>query len=222
VTGRLISLRDVTDRKRGEESLRASEARFRALFEHAPDAYFLTDREARFVDANRAAERLTGYRREELLGRSFQDLHLLAPGDLERVGALLGRDAAARPSGPAEFALTRADGTRLVIEITTSLLGLADRALVLGIARDLTARRRTEDALRESEERYRNLVENVEELICTHDMDGRLLTVNRALVTTMGHERPEDLVGRSLEEFLAPDVRHHFPGYLAALRRDGA
>ena len=68
---------------------------------------------------------------------------------------------------------------------------------------------------------YRDLVENVEELICTHDLAGNLLTVNESLVRQMGYERPEDLVGRNLSEALAPDVRHQFGSYLHTITEEG-
>ena len=62
---------DITDRKQAEESLKESEDRFRQLFEYAPDAYYLSDLEANFIDGNKAAEDLTGYKRKELIGNNF-------------------------------------------------------------------------------------------------------------------------------------------------------
>jgi PAS domain S-box-containing protein len=221
VTGRLISLRDVTDRRRAEDALRQSEAHFRALFEQAPEAYYLTDIQGRFLEVNGAAETLTGCRRADLMGKSILAIDLLAVEDRPRAETLHARSTAGEPTGPDELTLLKPDGMRIHVEISTSPFRLGDQVLVLGIARDVTARRQAERALRESEERYRNLVENIEELICTHDLSGRVLTVNRSLIQNMGYERPEDFVGRSLAEFLAPPVCDRFREYLTAIARDG-
>ena len=63
--------------------------------------------------------------------------------------------------------------------------------------------REAEEALKESEDRYRDLVENSEDLICTHDLEGRFLSVNRALVRRLGYERAEEFLGRTLSNLLA-------------------
>ena len=82
---------DITDFKRAESALRVSEERFRILFEAAPDAYYLSDLKGVFVDGNRAAERLIGYRREELVGQSYLKASLLSATQILKAARLLGR-----------------------------------------------------------------------------------------------------------------------------------
>ena len=221
VSGWLVSLRDATDRRRAEEALRQSEAHFRALFEESPDACYLIGLDGRFVDANRAAESLIGQRRTALLGRTFVEAGLLDAADAARAAGRIARAAADQPTGVEEFAVRRPDGTSVNVEVSSSRVRLGGQVLVVGVARDVTERRRAERALRESEERYRTLVESIEELICVHDLDGRIVNVNRAGITKMGYERAEDLVGRRLVDFLAPQVRAEFAAYIAAVVRDG-
>ncbi len=213
--------RDVTERKRAEEALRESEARFKTLFESAPDTYYLNDLKGTFLDGNRASEVLTGYRREELIGENFLSINLLPLEDIRRTAKLLERSIRGEATGPDELTLNRKDGSQVPIEIRTYPVRIKDQTVVLGIARDISERKRAEEALRKSEARYRDLVENVEELICTHDLAGNLLTVNESLVHQMGYERAEDLVGRNLSEALAPDVRHQFGSYLHTITEEG-
>ena len=121
----------------------------RTLFEHAPDAYFLCDARGVFLDGNRAAEVMVGFPREELIGKSFLDVTALLPVDgRPKALALLARAAARRPVGPDELVLRRKDGTRFTAEISSQPVEVDGRMVILGIARDVTARSRVESLVR--------------------------------------------------------------------------
>ena len=146
----LSSLRErVRELEELNRQLRNSEERFRILFEHAPDGYYLSDLKGVFVDGNAAAESIIGYARSELIGKSFLTLGLLSPGGVLRAAALLTRSMLGRSTGPDEFILTRKDGGEVSVEITTHPITIDKRRLVLGIARDISDRRRVEQELRE-------------------------------------------------------------------------
>ncbi len=81
-------------------------------------------------------------------------------------------------------------------------------------------RARAEVDLRLSEDRYRDLVEHSQDLICTHGLDGRILSVNTPPARALGYE-PDEMLNMNLRDILAPKVRHEFDGYIAAIRRDG-
>ncbi len=129
--------------------LRGSEERFRILFEYAPDAYYLSSPTGTFVDGNAAAERITGYKREELIGKSFLALKLLSSKGLATAASLLVQNALGRSTGPDEFTLTRSDGSPVPVEIRTHPVRIGNRHLILGIARDVSTRKRAEHELRE-------------------------------------------------------------------------
>jgi PAS domain S-box-containing protein len=152
-------IRDVTERRRAEAELRDSEERFRVLFEYAPDAYFLSDLQGTFVDANRVTEQLLGCRRQELVGKSLFQTRLLPARELPRVAAILARSALGQATGPDEFELNIENGTKTIVEISTFPVKLKGASVVLGIARDVSSRKQAEDALRASERRYRELFE---------------------------------------------------------------
>jgi PAS domain S-box-containing protein len=144
----LESFVDISDRVRAEEELRSSEERLKILFEYAPDGYYLSDLKGTFIDGNRAAEAIVGYGREELIGTNFLKLKLLLPRQIPKAAALLARNLLGQPTGPDEFTLNRKDGTQVPVEISTFPIKIDGQSLVLGIARDITERKRAEEALR--------------------------------------------------------------------------
>jgi len=152
--------------RRAEEALRESEERLRILFEYAPDGVYLNDLKGTFIDGNRVAQELTGYERSELIGQSF--LKLLSARQIPKAAALLARNALGRPTGPDEFVLRRKDGTRVPVEIRTYPVKIKGETLVLGIARDITERRRFD------EERERLIVDLREALASVRTLRGML------------------------------------------------
>jgi PAS domain S-box-containing protein len=180
-----------SERKQAEKTLRESEEQLKILFEFAPDAYYLNDLRGNFVDGNKAAEEITGYKREELIGKSFLKLHLLPRSQIPRTIALLARNALGQATGPDEFTLNRKDGSQLPMEIKTFPVKLKGKTLVLGIARDTTERKRMEEALKESEERYRSLVNNVKLGILRSTPPGRILEANPATEEITGYSKQE-------------------------------
>ena len=135
----------------------AKEERLRVLFEYAPDWHYLHDLEGVLLDGNRATEELTGYRKEELVGKSLLRLKLLSAEQMPKAAALLARNALGLPAGPDEFVLNRKDGTRVNVEIRTFPVKIAGESLVLGVARDITERKRAEEQLLIDHEDLRRL-----------------------------------------------------------------
>ncbi len=113
--------------------------------------------------------------------------------------------------------------------LATALAGLILTALLSAVVSFIVRRRANLEtlvlartaALKESEENYRDLVENINDLICTHDLEGNILSANRASLKTLGYER-EEIIGQNIRAFLAPALRPEFDEYLTAIARDGA
>jgi len=122
-----------------------------------------------------------------------------------------------------EFRILRPDGAvRWIVTIARGIYDATNQPVqMLGAAMDISNGKQAEEKLRESEDRYRDLVEHSEDLICTHDLDGRILSVNPWAAKILGYKQAE-LVNMNLRDVLAPVVRHEFDGYLAAVRAQGA
>ena len=196
-------LHDITERKRAEEILRDSERRLKILFESAPDAYYLNDMEGRFVDGNRAAEAITGYERKELIGKSLLELGLISAEQMPKAAVLLDHNQHGQPTGPDEFVLKRKDGSLVNVEVNTSPATINGQRLALGSVRNLTERRRAEEAIRESESRYRLLAENLSDVIWTMDTNLRYTYMSPSVTSLRGYS-VEEAIALSMEETTTP------------------
>ncbi|MFC1504450.1 EAL domain-containing protein [Spirochaetota bacterium] len=120
---------------------------YQKIFEYAPDPYYLNTLSGTFIDGNRAAEKAVGYKRDALIGQSFLKLKLLLPQDIGRAAKMLGKNALGKSTGPDEFTLIRKDGSHVILEISTYPLRYKKKSIVLGIARDITNRKESEEEL---------------------------------------------------------------------------
>ena len=194
------ALREIEDRARrqeAEKSLRRSEQRWRFLFEHAPDPYFMHDLQGTIVDGNKAAEELVGYRREELIGRSFLQLDLLVGDGRARAAEHLARNRRGEPGGPEEFTLRRKDRKQVTVEIRTFPVELQGQVLVLAIGRDLTPRWEAERAEAEARGLRKAILDNIPDPAYLKDAQGRFLACNEPLLRFFG--RPmQEVVGKTV------------------------
>ncbi|HEU4766643.1 MAG TPA: PAS domain S-box protein [Pyrinomonadaceae bacterium] len=220
--GKLISVLslvlDVTVARRIEEALRKSETQYRLLFESNPQPMWVYDLTTlRFLAVNDTAVDHYGYTREEFLGMTIMDIR-----SNEEAHKLCEYIAAGNPEldHAGEWQHRKKDGSVITVEITSNRVNFAGRAAEFVLANDVTERKKAEDALRISEDRYRDLVDNSHELICTHDLSGRVLSVNPWAARALGYPR-ESLIGINIRDGLLPEYRAHFDDYLRTVKTEG-
>jgi PAS domain S-box-containing protein len=195
----LAFTREITARKRAEAELRASEARYRLLFEMESDAILLVDVETlRIVDANRAAVAMYGYIREELLGLTAADLSMQPD-----VTATTIRSPAGSGRVPLRYHRKK-DGTVFPVEIANNTLELAGRPTILAAIRDVTERQRAEEARNQLEAQLRQ-AQKMEAI--GHLSGGIAHDFNNILTSVMGYvalaaERPSVQGDAKLEHYL--------------------
>ncbi len=199
-------LRDITDRRRAEQALRESEERYRLLFENNPQPMWVFDNETlAFLAVNEAACRHYGYTRAEFLAMTIRDIR-----PSEDIPALLQRVA----SESDEFQKAgvwrhrKKDGTEIAVEISSHPLLFAGRAAQLILATDVTERIRAEEALRQSEQKYRDIFDFATVGIYQSRRDGSLITANGPLAEILGYDNPEDLLRLNMDEiYVSPAER---------------
>ncbi|MCX6020207.1 MAG: PAS domain S-box protein, partial [Chloroflexi bacterium] len=214
VTGVVALFSDITRERILMRNLAASEARLRTLYEAIDCGVLVRDRAGVIVDANEATERIFGIRRGDMIGHLSEELW----GSL--LSDEMGHEVSARFTGYREVlrsglpvrnvrsAVTRPDGELRWLQLNVAPL-FDDRGQVIQAVSsitDVTSLKQTEDALRESEERYRELFENANDIVYTHDLLGNFTSVNRAGVSVTGYTG-EQLTRMNITDVLAPEFR---------------
>ena len=205
----VVNSRDVTGRKGAEAALKRSEALNRAVVDTAPDAILTMTPDGIVRSFNRGAQEMFGYAAGEVVGRPlrtlmperFREAHergfrrYLETGEARVVG-----------KGPVGLAGLRKDGEEFPMELSLGEVGEGEDRLFTGIVRDITERKAAEEALKESEERFRGAFEDASVGVALVGLDNRYLRVNRAFCEMLGYTEGE-LVGRNSFEITHPDDR---------------
>jgi len=208
-------------KKQAEEELKDSEERLKILFDYAPDAYYINDLKGKFIDGNKAAERVIGYKREELIGKSFLELKLLSLADISKAVKLLAKNLIRLPTGPDEFVLNRKDNSKITVEISTYPVKIKEKTLVLGIARDITEYKEAGKALAESEERYHIVFENTGTATMIIEEDRTISMVNTQGEKLSGYSKEEIENKMKWTDFIVPEDLERMKKYHIARRKAG-
>lgn len=202
----LVTAQDITERKRTEEALRESEGRFRPVWEHATDGMRLTDSQGTVVAVNEAYCRMVGKPRAEVEGYPMSAVY--APADQDRIlQKHLERFASREVPTNLEKQMTLWDGRKLWLEVSNCFIETeSSRPLLLGIFRDITERKRAEEARRKSEKQYQALVDDLDAIVWEADAS----TLQFSFVS----RRAELILGYPVEQWLTePDfwINHILP-----------
>jgi len=209
---------DITERKKAEQTLRESEAKMRSIFRAAPVGIGLVSNRI-ILDANEQLCRITGYSRDEMLGKSARILYP-TDEDYEFVGREKYRQIAERGTGTVETRLKRKDGHIIHIVLSSTALDPADlSAGVTFTVLDVTESKQAEEALRQSEEKYRQLVETMAEGLGVTDANYIFTYVNATLSEMLGRSSDE-MIGHHILEFVHPDSKEAMSEQIE-LRRKG-
>jgi PAS domain S-box-containing protein len=177
------------------------------LFESAPDGIFVADRDGRYTRVNAAGCRLLGYSREEIIGRSITDF--VSSDELARQAALR-QHLTAGGTDISEWQLRRKDGTYVPTELNSNVL---PDGQLRAVVRDVTNRRDAESALRESEARFRGLLEAAPDAMIVVNGEGQVVLVNRQAERIFGYSRAE-LLGQPLELLIPERFRGRHGAHL--------
>ncbi|WP_413203903.1 PAS domain S-box protein [Rhodospirillum sp. A1_3_36] len=212
--GRVWFYRDVTGRKRAEEALRRSERRYRAIFESATDGLLVLDEDSRVIDGNQAAFRMHGMDAETMTGEK-----LVAWLEPETGSAFIAFLKKVKDSGAGQVETRHRvpqTGQRFLAETKAVPFEYGGRPRLLVTLRDITDRREAEDALRKSEQRFRDVTDSVGELIYEVDENFALTFITGRAVDQLGIG-VVDLIGRGLFSIMHPEDRERVEPLIRSL-----
>ena len=216
--GQLIGImgvaRDITVQAKQESDLDLSEQRYRKLFDQVPVGILIADQQGYYLDANNSICKMLGYQREELIGLHAEDI--VDPSETEHIDPALDQ-ILAREEYIREWIFKRKDGSRFSAEVVVTML--PDDNL-LAVVRDLTEWKKTQQALFESEEKYRALYDNAPLAYQSLDENGHFLDINPTWLNLLGYPRNE-VIGAYFADFLHSDWKPHFQKNFAAFKKRG-
>jgi len=199
---------DISERKKIEKDLLQERTLLEAIFASVPGMLYLYDEDGKLIRWNKNHETMSGYSPEELSGMNLMDWY---KGDAESQKAVLDGLGATKSNvfGYAEANLQRKDGTVIPMYFTACPLKINGKEYFAGIGIDITERKRAENALRESENRFMNLFERAPIGYQTLDKNGVFIEINEATLSTLGYRR-DQLLGKWFGDFVAPEYVEEF------------
>jgi PAS domain S-box-containing protein len=198
----LVKVARLVERHRSGQAIRESEERYRELFENANDIIYTHDLEGNFTSLNRSGERITGYSREETMRMNVADV--IAPEYLDLAREMIAHKAAEHVSTVYEIDIISKKGRRVRLEVSTRLIFRDGRPVgVQGIARDLTERKHSEEALRETQAFFNSFMDNSPAVAFMKDHTGRYVYVNKPFERLFGQSL-NFLKGRMSFDWLPP------------------
>lgn len=193
----LVIVHDITERKKTVDALQVSEDKYRTMIENSNDLIWMLDVQGNFTFVNEMSTNTTGFIPEEWIGKSF--VPLILPEDVPMVKDEFHRSIAGENCNY-EFRLKKADESILTLSVNTSPIYIDGSVKgTVSFGRNITDRKLAEEALRESEELYRNLVQRIPDGVYKSTNEGKFVDVNPAMVNMLGYD--------SKEEMLAIDIK---------------
>ena len=192
--GTLIIARDISDKKKAQEDLKESEQKFQRLFMSNPEAAVFWDKNFRISDINPRFTELFGYTWDEVGGKD--NTEMIVPEERVEESRILA-EKSRKGHVYHDTVRRRKDGSLVDVAISVAPMIVRGRLLgYVGLYKDITKRRQAEEALRESEEEYRNLFENARDLVLTTDLEGNITSLNR-VVLEYGYDKSE-VIGKNV------------------------
>ena len=204
VTGVAEFVRDITERKKAEEKMKESEERFRQFFENAPDYCYMISPDGKILNINKSALRALGYRKKEVVGKPLIET-IYSPSSQEKAKKIFEKWKETGKIRNEELTIVTKKGEERAVLLSVDAVKDAEGNIIhsISIQRDITNIKKMEEALKESEEKYRTLIENANDGICIIK-DGLMVFANPRLLE-MGGYSEQDVINQPFSKFISEE-----------------
>ncbi|MCX7983777.1 MAG: PAS domain S-box protein [Bacteroidetes bacterium] len=221
VIGALSSARDITEQRRAEEKLKETIEKYQTLFNQSVEGIYVHECDGKIVEVNQMACKQSGYTQEELLQMNVLDFIAQDSAEKNLSKAEILQQWREWKAGETYTIVAHhihKTGYIYPVEITAGIVKFSNKNLILAIVKDITERFQAEQAVRESEEKYRLLAETTPDFIVLHDTNGKLLYVNESAAKFSGVDR-KTVLGQSMLDLLPPNNRAELEDHLRRRQR---
>jgi PAS domain S-box-containing protein len=207
---------DITESRKAEEALKESEERFRSIFENTSDGILVSTTNGDFVFSNLAMSEMLGYTPEKMKTLKVTDIH--PQKDLSIVMDVFSKLVSSEIKMAYDLPMQRKDGSVFYVDVKGNIINLKGETCLVGVFRDITERRKIEEALKESEGKYRNLFENSPESIILLDIDGLIIECNNSSLALLGKTH-ESILGQLFADICTMDTseKEYFNGAIESV-----
>lgn len=208
---------DISERKKAETALRESEKNYKDLIDGMNETAWIIDFDGDLIDVNRTAIEMLGYTKEELLQIGLFGIDSrIKIEDIRQLAKTMPIDKFQK----FESSHKAKDGTIFPVEVYSSLVTYNGQPAILSIARDITERKQAEEALRQSETRFRRIYEDIPISYQSLDANGLIIDVNPAWLAMFGYTS-EEVLGRQMDEFFTPESKAGFAKRFKKFKKAG-
>lgn len=197
--------RNLSERRIAEEKLKESEEKFSNLFHQSNDAIILHDVKGNIVDANQRVLDIFGYSRKEILKLKIPKLH--PPSELKKSEKAF-KTISKKGFVNFEINFKKKNGDIFPAEVSSSLFEIGEKKVIQGIVRDITERKKVEEALKESEEMYRSLIKTSPDPITVTDLEGQITFVSDETLELSGFKKAKEVIGKNAFDFIAEEDKN--------------
>jgi len=200
--------RDITDRKIAEKALKESEEELSSIFNGVLDGLAVVDMNGNVVKINKRLLEVGGYSKEEINGKKIDLLEMFPPDSIEKLLTGFETVISTGSAGPIEVEVFLKNGDKKKLEVVGSPIKRNNEVIgIVASIRDITKRKESESALRESEERYRGVINLSPDGIVLHNMDRKIIMVNNRILEMYGTDSKESVIGCDSFDFVDPAHR---------------
>ncbi|TXT53297.1 MAG: hypothetical protein BAJALOKI2v1_1060002 [Promethearchaeota archaeon] len=195
---------DITKRKIAQKKLRKSEKKLSSVIEHSPVAIGIFDEDGTLIDCNKSMEKITGFKKQELIEENYKNFHIYPKGLLSVIQKGFKSSLTGKDPNPIEIQIKKKDNTHFWVIFQISSFKTEGKTFYQWIMQDINELKQTKEELTQSKEEHKNIIDNLSDIVIKVTIEGKVLYVSPQVEKLLGYTQ-QDFTGSQVFEYLHPD-----------------